>query len=375
MNAHADFKQTSKARTLTVDIADLRAALTWTTKAKARRITIPVLGLHRFDVSGNTLYVTATDLDMEACKAIDCTARGRWSFLTNGSRLLKLLTGMTGQAEFELDQKAKQITLKADGLVLKLNLMIPVEDWPAMRLEAQSGSFEIAEKSLHRAMQLVTPCISTEETRYYLNGIFWTRGEDSTAEKSRLVTTNGHQLARLDLDCPAPPSDVIVPRSALTILQSMLTKNGNESVSVVHHKNDRVTFNKGTYSLRTKLIDGKYPDYTRVIPADTGAIDVVITRETARRLMSVSDCTARACRISPANAEVSVKLLNEGELRIPIAAKAKDAPDTGFHIPYLAQLTATAGDLRLRSLDDGSPARLINEDTPDLLYILMPMRV
>jgi DNA polymerase-3 subunit beta len=315
--------------------------------------------------------VTATDLNIEACKFIDCEAKGEWSFLANGARLLNLFSGMTGQAEFEIDAQAERLTVRADGLELTLNLMMPPDDWPTFELQRPQGLIEIGEAVLHRALHLVTPCISSEETRYYLNGIFWTRD----GEKSRMVTTNGHQLARLDLDCPAPPVDAIMPRTATTILQSMLTAKGNEAVQLVHHENSRVTFSKGLYSLRTKLIDGIYPDYTRVIPADTGPIDVVITRETARRLLAVTDECSKACKISPAKAEVSVKLQNEGELRIPIGTQAKDGDDIGFHAPYLATLTRCAGDLRIRAKDKAAAARLTNEANPDLLYILMPMRV
>lgn len=371
MNAHTDFKRTSKTRTATVDISELRAALNWTSKAKGRAWTIPVLGMHRFDVNKNTMSVTTTDLDLEACKFMDCEAKGKWSFLTNGARLLSLLSGMSGQAEFELDPNGERLTLRADGLELTCNLMIPASDWPTFELHRPKGRIEIGEAALHQAIKLVAPCISSEETRYYLNGIFWTRDGD----KSRLVTTNGHQLARLDLDCPAPTADAIIHRSAISILHSMLTAKGNEAVQVVHHGNERVTFNKGLYSLRTKLIDGTYPDYTRVIPADTGPIDVVITRETTRRMMAVSDECSKGCTISPARAEASVKIQQEGELRIPIGTQAKEGDDIGFNTAYLAALTRCAGDLRLRGMDKGSPARLTNEDNPALLYILMPMRV
>ncbi|WP_417702247.1 DNA polymerase III subunit beta [Pseudophaeobacter sp.] len=371
MNAHTDFKGITKTRTATVDISELRAALTWTSKAKGRFRTIPVLGMHRFDVNENTLSVTTTDLDIEACKLIECEAKGKWSFLTNGARLISLLSSMSGRAELEIDAQEEHITLRADGLELTLNQMITPSDWPTFELTRPKGQVEVSETALHRALRLVSPCISSEATRYYLNGIFWTRD----GEKSRMVATNGHQLARLDLDCPAPHTDVIIPRTATTILQSILSAKGNETVEVVYHGNDRVTFNKGLYSLSTKLIDGTFPDYTRVIPTDTGPIDVVITRETARRLLAVTDECSKACKISPSKAEVSVKLQNEGELRIPIGTQAKGGDDIGFHTPYLATLTRCAGDLRLRALNKSAAARLTNEDNKDLLYVLMPMRV
>lgn len=222
------------------------------------------------------------------------------------------------------------------------------------------------------ALGLVSDCISTEETRYYLNGVFWTNHNG----KSRLVTTDGHHLAVLDMDADAPIRGGIFPRTCLAAVTGMSSPKGNGLVAVIRHDNHRITVQNGDRLLSTKLIEGKYPDYTRVIPELADDVDVVITKTTARRLASVMSERSQVCRISPKSATASVKLIDSmGELQIPIAAAPKGGPDIGFNTRYLTSMTATIGDLRLRCKGAGDPATITCEDHAYPLCILMPMRL
>ena len=383
MNAHTEIKADAVIKTLTVDIGDLRAALGWVNTVRQARNAIPILGQNLFVVEGGILSVTATDLDREATEAVLCEASDDWSFVANGFRILKVTAGLTGLVKIEHDPSNDRLTLTCDGITLVMNLIAPPEDWPHLRVDAYKpiGDIEVSEAVLHEALKLVTPCISTEETRYYLNGIY------CCAENGglRMVTTDGHRLARLDLDVPEPPENVILPRVAVAPLAAMLKAKGNQSAKVsfygVTGQPMIMSFARGDRTLHTKLIDGTYPDYARVIPPEDreNKVDIVVPRSAAQRLRLMADgdrWSQKACRISPAKGTMTMGTANsEASLSVTFAASGKEGPDVGFNVNYLAQATATLGDMRLRTSSAGDPALLTCEAHPNLIMVMMPMRI
>ena len=378
MNAHTEIQAETKVRRLTVDISDLRAALGWVNKVRENRTTIPILGQNLFQIAGDRLTMIATCLDREAKATIPCEASGDWSCVVNGHRIVKVIDGLSGSVTIEHDQAADQIALRADGMSLAANVMAPPEDWPHFDQRKSLGSIEVGENTLLRALRLVKPCISTEETRYYLNGIFWTSHDNG----SRMVTTNGHRLARLDLDAPKPPYDTILPRIGIAPLSAMLTANGNQSVKVSYIGMDEtpmaMRFELGDRTLTCKLIDGTYPDYSRVIPSLSmePKFDAVITNSVAQRLRRMSDFHTPGCKISPANGTITIgNSSRDGMLSVTYAAQPKPGPDVGFNVHYLAEATKMMGDIRIRSLGKADPALVTSEELTDLTMAIMPMRV
>jgi DNA polymerase-3 subunit beta len=329
------------------------------------------LGQTLFTVTDDVLELHGTNLDLHAIQRVQCEAQGSWSFVTGGGRLRKLIKGMTGPVFFTVDPVNETLTIKVGEITLMLRAFYDPIDWPALDLGKPEKTVTFGEAALHQALQYVMASISTDVTRYYLNGIFW-----PSTPKGRFVSTDGHRMALYDFDAPAATRDTIIPRDAASLLQGMSVKGGNGEFKVTQRDNSVLSISKGDQTLHTKTIDGTYPDYTRVIPKKGGKIDVVVGREAAQRIASVvSAGTTRICKISPSRATISAQLDDSGGITIPLGTAETDAPDIGFNPYYLRDLTRIAGDLRLQSHADGGPARLTNEDTPGLILALMPMRV
>jgi DNA polymerase-3 subunit beta len=380
MNAHSEIKPQTAIKSLTVDIGDLRAALAWVNKVRERHVMIPILSQNLFRVENGILTIVATDLDREASESLLVEASENWSFVANGQRILKVTSGLSGTVTLEHDVANERVSLIAEGMTLAMNNMFPPEDWPRFAKHEQLGEIEVGEAVLHEALKLVAPCISTEETRYYLNGVYWTSHNGA----SRLVTTDGHRLARLDLEAPEPPHNVIYPRKSISPLSAMLTAKGNQAakVSYMGRKADGAALvlgvEIGERKLFSKLIDGTYPDYTRVIPPEDreNRIDIVVPRTAAQRLRLMAGCDATGCKISPEKGTMTVSTADrDASLSVNFAPAGKPAPEIGFNINYLAQTTAKLGDIRVRGLSGSDPALVTCEAHTNLIMVLMPMRV
>ncbi|AUR35811.1 DNA polymerase III beta subunit-like protein [Phaeobacter piscinae] len=378
MNAHSEIKTDVATKSLKVDISELRAALAWVNKVRETWSRIPILSQNLFQVEDGQLTITATCLDREARQSLSCDTSDAWSFVMNGHRVMKVTAGLSGTVTIEHDIAKDLLTLTADGMSLAMNVMAPPEDWPTINKQKPLGGIEVGENVLLRALTLVKPCISTEETRYYLNGIYWTSHDGA----SRMVTTNGHRLARLDLEAPNPPFDVIFPRIGITPLSAMLTENGNQLAKITYRGADQtptlLSIEMGDRELHCKLIDGTYPDYKRVIPSVDGeqAFDIIIPKSATQRLRLMAGPRDLGCKISPEKGTMTIgREDHDGKLSVTYAAKGKSEPDIGFNTLYLAQTTATMGNIRLRAKDKGAPALVTSEAHTDLIMVLMPMRV
>ena len=159
MNAHAEIKQDKQIKQMTIDCAELLAALKWVNIVTPARATIPVISQAKFEVSGERLTISTTDLDIEASETLACNAKGRWAFVANGVRLVKLLRGLSGPVAFEVDTKKQKLTLSVEGITLRANLMSPPEDFPTSMLGNSSkpmGKVKISEATLHHALKLLT---------------------------------------------------------------------------------------------------------------------------------------------------------------------------------------------------------------------------
>ena len=327
MNAHAKIASPTGSTTLHVDVADLRNALAFTSRAIERRNTIPILGQHLFVVTDGALEIHATNLDLHAIQRVECKAQGSWSFVIGGWRLRKLISGMTGAVSFTINAAKETLTFQAAGITLTLKTIFPAAEWPALKLGAPNKTAIFGEATLHQALRYVTPCISTEVTRYYLNGVFWPAGKPG--EQCRFVSTDGHRLARYDFDGPSAPRNIIIPRAAVSYMQGMTVKGGNGEIQLTPRKNKVLSITKGDQTLHVKEIEGTYPDYTRVIPKDGGVVDVVVGKEAAQRLCSVfSAGMAPHCKISPSLGVITAHL-DDGDISIPLGTTKPDTPDEG----------------------------------------------
>jgi DNA polymerase-3 subunit beta len=261
---------------------------------------------------------------------------------------------------------------------------LPEGDFPDLAAGDLPHRFALPAGDLKRLIDKTQFAISTEETRYYLNGIFFHTLDAGNGPVLRAVATDGHRLARVEMPAPQGAQGmpgVIVPRKAVAEIQK-LVENGEEAIDIeLSSAKVRLTF--GGVVLTSKLIDGTFPDYQRVIPQGNDKQLVVERADFAKAVDRVSTISSERGR--------AVKLaLNEGRLTLsvnnPDSGSATeeievdyDAPalDIGFNARYLLDITSQLdGDTALFKLaDPGSPTLIQDRDGAPALYVLMPMRV
>ncbi|MBZ9943475.1 DNA polymerase III subunit beta [Mesorhizobium sp. BR1-1-13] len=335
------------------------------TKVVEGRNNIPILSTVRLVADGDVLTVTASDLDIEVQASAPC--EGDLAICVDAKLLAGIVAKLPASAVVEFDLKDANLTVKSGRSTFKLQTL-PIEDFPSFSVDGFTAEFTT---DLAALFAPVAFAISTEETRYYLNGVYI----HDTAGGLIAVATDGHRLAKHTAPTVGAIPAVIVPRKLVG-----LVPKGQVAVSLSDTK-IRIVGADGTYT--SKLIDGTFPDYERVIPK---ANDKVITfespdmRQAAERVSVVSSERGRAIRLNFADNQATLAINNpeQGSANEEIAVSYEgEAIEIGFNSAYLAELIGQfpAGTISLALNDGGSPAVFTSASAPDLLAVLMPMRV
>lgn len=267
---------------LTIPKSDLSRLITGVGKVVESRSTIPILSNVLLTATADTLTVRGTDLDIEATASVAASC-------SPGSICVdaKLFSGIVAKASGDIS-----LSLEADKLIVKSGrskfslATLPAEDFPSFGDSKFDATFDIDLASLFAPVAFA---ISTEETRYYLNGVFF-RGYD---DKTVAVATDGHRLGRHIVGETAPFEGVIVPRKTVSLLPK-----GTVTVSV---STNRIQISSADFVMTSKLIDGTFPDYERVIPRNNDKIVTVDRDEmmkAADRVAAVSSERGKAVRLS-----------------------------------------------------------------------------
>jgi len=380
-----------------VDATDLRRATRLAREVTHRWNIMPVLQCSLLTIANGVLELRATDLDTYVAQAIEAEITGSHTVPVRTATLASFAAAASGRVTIELrrdpDGMAPAILCLRDGdLVARHRCMMPASDFPEQPVASgQSLSWDQSQGSLQRMISLTQHCISRKETRYYLNGVFLTTKPGGNT--LRAVATDGHRLACVDSDVVADFTamqaessganpGVIVPAPLMKMLAHLVKKGGNQPLRVTVGQN-LMTLTLPGLCITAKMIDGTYPDYTRVIPASDGRIDVHLNRGQIARLSRVSSglddpFSARAARIDPAAKTLSVVCDNGSTVAMPvqitIADDAQPPKPFGFALPYLRAQASATPEFTLRTRRPGDPALILGED-PEALFVLMPMRI
>jgi DNA polymerase-3 subunit beta len=351
-----------------------------------RRNTIPILSNVMIEAAKGQLKLTATDLDIEIVESIPSDVLRNGAATAPAHMLYdivrKLPDGAQVQAEL-LTAEGGRLAVSAGTSRFEL-ACLPKEDFPQMAAGALPHRFRLAAHELKRIIEKTRFAISTEETRFYLNGIYLHAAKDGKVKALRAAATDGHRLARFELDLPDGADDmpgVIVPRKTVTELHRLLDDaDGAIEISL---SDTKIQFTFGGLELTSKLIDGTFPDYQRVIPSGNDKVLSVESKEFAQSVDRVSTISAdktRAVKLIIAKEKVTLSVVNpeSGTATEELGANYSASPiEIGFNARYLLDITGQIEGKEVRFLlsDAGSPT--IIEDTEDsrTLYVLMPMRV
>jgi len=343
----------------TFQAKDAKAALAIIGRVIDRRNTIPILGNVMIKASGEKMTISGTDLDIYASAEIDCTDTEPFAITITPKTFTAFIRGSIGAVS--LTATAETATLENDGMSMTVNLFCPASDMPVMGFEPKS-SVEMTETMLHKALSSVAFAMSSEETRYYLNGV----SLHSVAGNLRAVATDGHRLAIYDLGVAWTLEPAILPRKTALLLISAMKPGGNHSV-LIEQDGMKMRFTHPEWTITSKMIDGKYPNYARTIPAPSDKFSCTISHAQISRIPDVGRCAI----LDPENGKLTCKELGQVSVSVPLRCHG---PRVGFNIQYLKDFTRKHGVINISSAGPGDPAMIKAEDSA-FTGVLMPMRI
>ena len=297
---------------------------------------------------------------------------------------MKSSAGLPDAAEIELELSGEQLKLRAGRYATSL-VTLPTDDFPSMTAGALSHHFRLTGLALRGLIDRTRFAISTEETRYYLNGIYLHAATNEPA-MLRAVATDGHRLARVEE--PLPPGaagmpGVIIPRKTVAELRKLLDEEGGEVE--IGLSDTRIQFKAGSITLTSKLIDGTFPEYERVIPKDNDKVMRVGTKDFSSAVARVAAISSERSRpvkmalgqdlltLSAASPEqgTASEELDEGRVEY-----SSGPLEIGFQARYLNDITDQIGErLEFHFSDGAAPTVVRDAGDSSALYVLMPMRV
>ncbi|MDD4616658.1 MAG: DNA polymerase III subunit beta [Alphaproteobacteria bacterium] len=349
-----------------------------------RRNTIPILANVLIRALGQEVSLTATDMEIEINETIEAQIGQTGSVTAPAHTLYEIVRKLPDGAQVELSAAASgQLTLSSGRSHFKLGCL-PVEDFPVMPGADLKHSFQVSAGDLRDLIDRSRFAISTEETRYYLNGIYLHAAKNKGVDVLRVVATDGHRLARVEM--PAPEGavgipGVILPRKTVGEVRKLIDESA-ESVEIALSET-KARFSFGGVIIMSKLIDGTFPDYERVIPSGNDKALEVPARDFAKavdRVATISSEKSRAIKLAISSSQVvlSANSPDAGSATEELEAKYEGvALDMGFNANYLLDiLQQVEGEFARFSLADASaPAIIQDVSDTSALYVLMPMRV
>jgi DNA polymerase-3 subunit beta len=348
-----------------------------------RRNTIPILSNVLVNASGGNVKLTATDLDVEIVETVVAEVKRDGAVTVSAHMLYDIVRKLPDGAQLELDQSgdAGRVQVVAGKSRFALQAL-PASDFPDLARGEFGNTFSVDAAALRHLIEKVRFAISTEETRYYLNGIYLHDVADGPY--LRAVATDGHRLAQTQMPRPDGADKmpgVIIPRKTVQELSKLL--DGVDSDVTISLSSSKVQFTFGGLVLTSKLIDGTFPDYERVIPRHNEKIlevDRKVFADAVDRVSTISLEKSRAVKLAVADSRITLVVNNpdSGSAEEEVAASYESDPmEIGFNARYLLDVAGQIGgeNIKFELNDAGSPTVVRDSSDPQSLYVLMPMRV
>ncbi|WP_274423801.1 DNA polymerase III subunit beta [Chelativorans sp. YIM 93263] len=365
--------------------SNLLKSLSHVHRVVERRSTIPILSNVLLSVDGNSLEMKATDLDLEVTEAVAGTVEQAGATTVPAHLFYDIVRKLPDGAEvmLKLDENGQSLSVVSGRSNFRLQCL-PQADFPSLTAGDFSHTFRLDSQSLNGLVEKTQFAISTEETRYYLNGIYLHTMEVDGALMLRAVATDGHRLARAEIEAPAGAEEmpgIIIPRKTVGELQKLVD---DPDIAVTIELSDtKIRFTIGSVVLTSKLIDGTFPDYQRVIPTGNDK-ELIVDRQSfsaaVDRVSTVSSDRGRAVKLAIADGQVTFTVNNpdSGSATEEISAGYEaEAVEIGFNARYLLDVAGqlSGNEAKFLLADAGSPTLIQDTSDERTLYVLMPMRV
>lgn len=344
-----------------------------------KRHTLPILSNVLIEKKGSSLQLLATDIEIQIKTKAEGAEGGEDIAITVGARKLQdILRALPDTSDISLVLEEKRMQVKSGKSRFNLQTL-PAADYPRMTPGAVEASLSVTQHQFRHLLSLVQYAMAQQDIRYYLNGLLLV----VTGKELRAVATDGHRLAfaSVPLEEEFARSEVILPRKAVLELSRLLTDS--DDPLAIQFAGNQVLFRFGNIELVSKLIDGKFPDYERVIPVGhdktltLGRLELlqalqraaILTNEKFRGVRMV--LSPGSLKIISSNAEQEEA---QEELEIPYQG---DALDIGFNVTYLLDVlnNVSGDDIELHLADANSSALFTQPGNAGFKYVVMPMRI
>ena len=370
-----------------IDRSALLTALQHVHSVVERRNTIPILSNVLIEAKEDGVYLTATDMDIAVIEKINLEkseVMQLGTITTSAQMLYDIVRKLPENIKVELlSEKNDRLGIKASSSSFALNCL-PSEDFPSISQEEFKFTFSLETDDLIRLIDKTSFAMSLEETRYYLNGIYLHAVKDADGEKLRTVSTDGHRLSRVDMNIPEGANEipgVIVPRKTIMEIRKLLEDHSD--IINLSLSDNKIKLSFSNVILTSKLLDGTFPDYSRVIPEQnnkTVTISNQLLSEAVDRVSTVSTDKTRAIKVNISKGNLIISATN------PDKGSASESLDViydgeeveiGFNSKYVLDVARQikGNEIIIKLSDSVSPTLVYDKDDKGVLFVLMPMRV
>ncbi|MCL2384488.1 MAG: DNA polymerase III subunit beta [Alphaproteobacteria bacterium] len=376
---------------VTVERSALLKSLGHVHRVVEKRNTIPILSNVLLHAENQRLLLKATDLDLEVTEQLAADVGLPGATTLPAHILYEIVRKLPDGAELSLESNGGQGQLLLRSGRSRFHLQsLPESDFPDLAAETFSHSYSLTAQDLKRLIDKTQFAISNEETRYYLNGVFLHTIDVEGHTMLRAVATDGHRLARVEIPSPKGAADmpgVILPRKAVGEVQKLIEDPNAEVRVEVSPTKVRFAFGKGVGAdqivLTSKVIDGTFPDYVRVIPTANDkrlVVERVPFAAAVDRVSTISSERGRAVKLALSEGKLTLSVTNpdSGSAVEELDVDYDSTPlDIGFNARYLLDITEQldSDTMLFKLADPGSPTLVQDRDGAAALYVLMPMRV
>ena len=349
-----------------------------------KKNSLPILSNILIEAKENKLTLSSTDMDISIIEKIDCNVLEEGATTINSQILYDIVRKLDENCEIEIiSNNGKLLTLRASGSRFSL-ACLPKEDYPIIDQDSSGTSISINSKILFKLIDKTKFAISNEETRYFLNGLYFNINRENDLNVVTLVGTDGHRLAKfsynLEIDIDEI-SGVIIPKKTIYELSKLLSEI-DDDVEILISSN-KVIFLIGNIVFISKLIDGSFPDYKRVIPQNNNNV-LKINREIL--LSAVDRVSTIANDKSPViKFKLLKNILNLNTVNNESSTASEDLKinydgdeiEIGFNSKYIMDIVNNLEDedISIKLKDNTSPIIALENSNTNLVYVLMPMRV
>ena len=371
-----------------VNSTDLVKALSHIHGIVEVRHTLPILSNIIISAEDNKLSFSSTNLDIFCSDSINAQISQNGNTSVSASTFYEIVKRLPSGSDIQITLSEEDSTLMIKCGRSKFNLTtISPEDFPKISTDDLSTKFILSATELKRMIDKTKFAISNEETRYYLNGIFFHRTQKNSIDILRAVATDGHRLAQYDIPLPQGANEIngiIIPKKTIQELRRVLD-DASGDINIELNEN-KVRFSFSNMQITSKVIDGTFPDYTKVIPSINDKVVITKNDELKSSIERVS-----AVAINEEAKSKAIKLfIDTNKLLLNVDSSARgsaveeidinyeqDKVEIGFNSRYLIDICneIDGEKITLKLLDSTSPAIILDESDENLFFVLMPMRI